>query len=284
MLRLMQLCLSPWFFLCIFPISSAANYGSTEDNRNFPLECKEILDRLARSSSVFTSCMLEKSQPWFSSCLSCAQHYQQMQSIYSQLQSSPGNQSVSCYDVFFYGAKINLLEEVYLNAVGVWKKPYCLACFEKPTDSNGELTLKNTTLKFFDRFDTYATCRNRYEKNASQLCQECRPAYERTKKLVTKRFESGLESTCIDVTDTWNKTQREWSVRFGCHIPATDTFLLGAFTSFILLLPLIFYLSVYLNSEHKRQTFDKMKRASTSAVMSDTEFEGEDEHEQVIFS
>ena len=72
-------------------------------------------------------------------------------------------------------------------------------------------------------------------------------------------FESGRESTCIDVIDTWNKTQREWSARFGCHVPAKDAFLLGAFTSFILLLPLIFYLSVYLNSEHKRQTFAKMK-------------------------
>ena len=57
-------------------------------------------------------------------------------------------------------------------------------------------------------------------------------------------------------------------MRFGCHVPAKDTFLLGAFTSFILLLPGIFYLSAYLNSDHKRQSYASMKVKLQGACLS----------------
>ena len=74
-----------------------------------------------------------------------------------------------------------------------------------------------------------------------------------------KHYEAGGESTCSDVSDLWNKTQRQWSVHFRCHVVPKDTFLLGAFTSVIFLLPVIFYISMYINSEVKRQSIDRMK-------------------------
>lgn len=255
----------------VFLLSTASSHFVLDDS--FPLECKEILDDLANSSSALTACMLEKSLPWFMSCRKCVHHFQQMQSVYSRLERSDLDKNVSCRDVFFYGAKINLVEEVYEDALRVWQLPDCAACFQEKTDVNGEWKLKNITGEFFRRFAEYANCREGHFPNATDLCRECRPPYEKTKRFFSTHFELSQKSICMDVSDTWNKTQREWSVRFHCHVSARDLFLLGTFTSFVLVLPVIFYLSIYLNSETQRQSFARMKRASESAVLSDVEFD-----------
>jgi len=170
-----------------------------------------------------------------------------------------------------------MFQEIYAKALSIWEKPRCYACFEDDADVNAEMTLKNLTVKFFRRMNAYSACRDQFYHNTSEICVQCRSAYDKIKKFVTKHYEAGGESTCSDVSDLWNKTQRQWSVHFRCHVVPKDTFLLGAFTSVIFLLPVIFYISMYINSEVKRQSIDRMKRASESAVMSDTEME--DDHD-----
>ena len=68
----------------------------------------------------------------------------------------------------------------------VWQRPDCAACFQEETDVNGEWELKNTTGEFFRRFAEYANCREGHFPNATDVCRECRPPYDNTKRFFCK--------------------------------------------------------------------------------------------------
>lgn len=247
--------------LLIGILSILVSNGSSE--RHFPGKCSEILDEIAITSSSLLACMLKSSFPWFESCRKCGEHYQQMQDVHSRLEETIMDGNISCRDLFYYGSKLNLVEEVYGDGLRAWQRPDCPACYEISGD-DGVLDLKNETVQFFRHFHEYFLCRQKHSNNASNICMNCRSAYDQTKTYFTDKMKSGLEASCLDVTDTWNKTQEEWSVEFGCPVYPKDVFLLAAFTTFILVLPIIFYVSIYLNSEVQRQSIDRMKRVSTS--------------------
>jgi len=231
-----------------------------------PPECLEILNGVASASAGLTACMLRNSQPWFTSCLSCKPYHSQLEEFYRRVfvaEQSLGN--ASCHDIFFYGSKLNLLENAYKNAIQMWVVPECFACYKcQNCDETNEVTRK-----FYDFYTEYLGCRQKHIHNMTRLCRSCRETYKTTRDYFEASFKQ--HGVCMDVLDTWNKTQREWSTHFRCRHHHTDPFLLGAFASVIFASPLVFYISVYLNSDAKVQTFERMKRISGEPIFSDDE-------------
>lgn len=64
---------------------------------------------------------------------------------------------------------------------------------------------------------------------------------------------SRVEFASCGVSFQMNTTHRLWSKSFNCSVPRAETVPVIAVSSFMLFLPIIFYLSSFLHSEQKKR-------------------------------
>ncbi|MEQ2253645.1 hypothetical protein ILYODFUR_034450, partial [Ilyodon furcidens] len=120
----------------------------------------------------------------------------------------------------------------------------------------------NDTLYFLTLLNQTVTCFEKYKQgNLTEVCKNCEVTYKGLNELY-----SGMEKNntlCIDLEDAMNTTRKLWSKTFACSNPREETVPVIAVSSFMLFLPIIFYLSSFLHSEQKKRKLIHPKRAKS---------------------
>ncbi|XP_061560492.1 osteopetrosis-associated transmembrane protein 1 isoform X2 [Phycodurus eques] len=154
------------------------------------------------------------------------------------------------------------LATTYMNISSeqdLWTKAACDHCI-----NDGFRSLTDDTLYFMSILNQTLTCFERYQQgNHTELCKNCKSAYKGLNELYSGMEKNG--TMCIDIEDGMNMTRRLWSKNFKCSLPREETVPVIAVSSFMLFLPIIFYLSSFLHSEQKKRKLIHPKRAKSYA-------------------
>nr|XP_006123235.1 osteopetrosis-associated transmembrane protein 1 [Pelodiscus sinensis] len=160
-----------------------------------------------------------------------------------------------------------------------WEKANCASCMKNNSEG-----LSNSTVEFLDLFNATLSCfehnfqgqaTHLVPSNRTEVCRNCNVTYKNLNALYNNMQKmTGLGShsehrtqLCIDVEDAMNITRRLWSRTFNCSVPCSDTVPVIAISSFILFLPVIFYLSSFLHSKQKKRILILPKRIQSSASL-----------------
>ncbi|KAG8011346.1 Dynein regulatory complex protein 1 [Nibea albiflora] len=209
--------------------------------------CSELLHIFGQRYVAYVNCLVPAARP-VKVCQSCFSSYGSLTEIFSNISSDqmgPGN--VSCRDSLLRSDRLMVVYVLYENLHDLWEKSDCNNCISK-----GFQNLTSDTLYFMNTLNLTLTCFEQYQqKNKSELCANCKADYRNLNVLY-----SGMEKNktmCIDIEDAMNMTRRLWSKNFNCSFPREETVPVIAVSSFMLFLPIIFYLSSFLHSEQKKR-------------------------------
>ncbi|XP_071335498.1 osteopetrosis-associated transmembrane protein 1 [Trachinotus anak] len=219
--------------------------------------CSELLHIFGQRYVAYVNCLIPAARP-VHVCLNCSSGYGSLLDIYANISSDqmgPGN--VSCRDSLLRSDQLMVVFLMYSNLESLWEKSNCKQCitngFQRPT---------NDTLYFMTTLNQTLTCFEKYQQgNHTELCKNCKSTYRDLNELYG-RMENNL-TLCIDIEDAMNMTRRLWSTHFNCSFPRTETVPVIAVSSFMLFLPIIFYLSSFLHSEQKKRKLIHPKRAKS---------------------
>ncbi|XP_010222368.1 PREDICTED: osteopetrosis-associated transmembrane protein 1 [Tinamus guttatus] len=160
-----------------------------------------------------------------------------------------------------------------------WEAANCANCLKNNSEG-----LSNSTEEFLDLFNKSLTCFEQNlqgetldlsSNNYTEVCKNCNATYRMLndrynylQRLNRQGGESGHSAhLCIDVEDAMNITRKLWSRTFNCSVPCSDTVPVIAVSSFILFLPVVFYLSSFLHSKQKKRILILPKRIQSNASL-----------------
>nr|XP_009921677.1 PREDICTED: osteopetrosis-associated transmembrane protein 1 [Haliaeetus albicilla] len=160
-----------------------------------------------------------------------------------------------------------------------WEAANCANCLKNSSEG-----LSNSTVEFLDLFNKSLTCFEHNlqgqtiylsPSNYTEVCKNCNETYKMLNDLynnLQRMNRQGGESghsahLCIDVEDAMNITRKLWSRTFNCSVPCSDTVPVIAVSSFILFLPIVFYLSSFLHSKQKKRILILPKRIQSNASL-----------------
>nr|XP_009675266.1 PREDICTED: osteopetrosis-associated transmembrane protein 1 [Struthio camelus australis] len=160
-----------------------------------------------------------------------------------------------------------------------WEAANCANCLKNSSEG-----LSNSTVEFLDLFNKSLTCFEHNlqgqtidlsPNNYTEVCKNCNATYKMLNDLynnLQRMNRQGGESghsahLCIDVEDAMNITRKLWSRTFNCSVPCSDTVPVIAVSSFILFLPVVFYLSSFLHSKQKKRILILPKRIQSNASL-----------------
>ncbi|XP_010880442.1 osteopetrosis-associated transmembrane protein 1 isoform X1 [Esox lucius] len=228
------------------------------ENLEFSEYCSELLAIFGQRYSAYTDCLVSAARP-VKLCQNCYGTYNELGKIYKNISSYQGPGNVSCRDSLLRSDRLMLVFLLYNNMKDIWRVSECDSCL------NQGLGLTNDTLYFMDTLNQSYRCFEKYQQqgNRSELCKECKATYKGLNELYS-RMEKNL-TLCIDIEDSMNMTRGLWSKEFNCSFPRAETVPVIAVSSFMLFLPIIFYLSSFLHSEQKKRKLIHPKRAKSNA-------------------
>ncbi|XP_074540703.1 osteopetrosis-associated transmembrane protein 1 [Halichoeres trimaculatus] len=219
--------------------------------------CSDLLHIFGERYVSYVNCLVPAARP-VKVCQSCYSGYGRLTETYLNISSDqvgPGNES--CRDSLLRSDRLMLVYVLYNNLKDLWGKSDCDNCITK-----GFQSLTNDTLYFMDILNHTLSC---FEKNSpgnhTELCTSCKNTYSQLNDLYTGMEKN--QSMCIDIEDAMNVTRRLWSKNFNCSFPRKETVPVIAVSSFMLFLPIIFYLSSFLHSEQKKRKLIHPKRAKS---------------------
>ncbi|KAM9154980.1 osteopetrosis-associated transmembrane protein 1 [Pangshura tecta] len=239
-----------------------------------PPECRELLVGFANSSVRLTGCLVRSARP-VRLCQSCYRHFQSVTEQLENITRAVGNSSESnCAKSLLMSDRVQLVVILSQFFNSTWEKANCANCLKNNSEG-----LSNSTIEFLNLFNTTLTCFERnfqgqaislVPSNHTEVCGKCNGTYRNLNALYNKMTEQGSEHRthlCIDVEDAMNVTRRLWSRTFNCSVPCSDTVPVIAVSSFILFLPVIFYLSSFLHSKQKKRILILPKRIQSNASL-----------------
>ncbi|KAF1376683.1 hypothetical protein PFLUV_G00214030 [Perca fluviatilis] len=222
--------------------------------------CSDLLHIFGQRYVAYVNCLVTAARP-VKVCQNCFSSYGSLMNIYTNISSDqmgPGN--VSCRDSLLRSDHLMLVYLLYSNMEDIWTKSACDNCIK------GFQSLTNDTLYFISTLNQTLTCFEKYQQgNHTELCKDCKNAYRDLNELYS-RMETNL-TMCIDIEDSMNMTRRLWSKNFNCSFPREETVPVIAVSSFMLFLPIIFYLSSFLHSEQKKRKLIHPKRAKSYTTL-----------------
>ncbi|XP_023266547.1 osteopetrosis-associated transmembrane protein 1 [Seriola lalandi dorsalis] len=223
--------------------------------------CSELLHIFGQRYVTYVNCLIPAARP-VHVCQNCFASYRSLLDIYANISSEqmgPGN--VSCKDSLLRSDRLMLVYLLYSNLEGLWTKSDCKYCI-----TEGLQSLTNDTLYFMMTLNQTLTCFEKYQQgNHTELCKNCKSSYKGLNELYS-RMENN-HTLCIDIEDAMNMTRRLWSKNFNCSFPREETVPVIAVSSFMLFLPIIFYLSSFLHSEQKKRKLIHPKRAKSYTTL-----------------
>ncbi|KAM7172131.1 osteopetrosis-associated transmembrane protein 1 [Macrochelys suwanniensis] len=244
-----------------------------------PPECRELLVGFANSSVRLTGCLVRSARP-VRLCQSCYRHFQSVTEQLENITRAVGNSSESnCAKSLLMSDRVQLVVILSQFFNSTWKTANCANCLKNNSEG-----LSNSTIDFLDLFNTTLMCFERnfqgqainlVSSNHTEVCRNCSQTYRNLNALynkMQKMTRQGSDSEhrtplCIDVEDAMNITRRLWSRTFNCSVPCSDTVPVIAVSSFILFLPVIFYLSSFLHSKQKKRILILPNRIQSNASL-----------------
>ncbi|KAJ0060916.1 hypothetical protein NL108_001758, partial [Boleophthalmus pectinirostris] len=152
-----------------------------------------------------------------------------------------------CRDSLLRSDRLMLVFLLFSNLEGIWEKSNCKNCISSEAPS-----LTNDTLYFLEKINQTYSCFDQYQQgNHTELCKNCKDTYRDLNTLYSEMEDNN--TMCIDIEDAMNATRRRWSKTFNCSFPREENVPIIAVSSFMLFLPIIFYLSSFLHSEQKKR-------------------------------
>ncbi|KAJ8009589.1 hypothetical protein DPEC_G00090440 [Dallia pectoralis] len=244
--------------------SSIGNYFALNLLSAFPENievnelCVELLGIFGQRYTAYANCLVPAARP-VKVCQNCYGAYNEVMKIYTNISSDQGTGNVSCRDSLLRSDRLMLVVRLYNNLGVIWSDSDCQSCV-----SPDLLSLTNDTLHFMDTFNQTIGCFEKYQQqgNHSVLCKECKATYKVLNDLYSRMEKN--HTLCIDIEDSMNITHRLWSTNFNCSFPREETVPVIAVSSFMLFLPIIFYLSSFLHSEQKKRKLIHPKRAKSN--------------------
>lgn len=237
-------------------LSANSEYSDISQN------CKELLDTFGQQYVTYVDCLVPAARP-VKVCQNCFASFEMLNKTYSNISSdNVGAGDKSCRDSLLRSDRLMLVYLLFSNLDDIWKKSNCKQCISSDIPS-----LTNDTLYFLAVFNQTYTCFDQYQQgNFTELCKNCKNTYRDLSTLY-----SGMSKNltlCIDIEDAMNVTRKRWSKDFNCSFPLEENVPIIAVSSFMLFLPIIFYLSSFLHSEQKKRKLIHPKRAkSYSSLM-----------------
>ncbi|XP_050828516.1 osteopetrosis-associated transmembrane protein 1 isoform X2 [Serinus canaria] len=208
-------------------------------------ECRSLLAAFAEGSAALTGCLARRARP-VRLCQGCHGHYRRLLAQYDSIARAVGNSSEShnCAKSILTSDRLHIVVTLSEFFNETWEAANCANCLKNNSEG-----LSNSTEEFLDLFNKSLTC---FEHNLQRLNRQ------------------GGESAhsahlCIDVEDAMNITRKLWSRTFNCSLPCSDTVPVIAVSSFILFLPIVFYLSSFLHSKQKKRILILPKRIQSNA-------------------
>ncbi|XP_005802669.1 osteopetrosis-associated transmembrane protein 1 [Xiphophorus maculatus] len=231
--------------------------SSFPDDLEFSEYCTELLRLFGQRYVAFVNCLVPAARP-VRVCQNCSPGYSSLSEVFLNISSDKlGPANESCRDSILRSDRLMLVFLLYGSLDTIWKKSNCKQCVT--TDLTGP---NNDTLYYLTLLNQTITCFEKYkEGNHTELCKNCKNAYKGLNDLY-----SGMEKNstlCIDLEDSMNMTRKLWSKNFACSLPREETIPVIAVSSFMLFLPIIFYLSSFLHSEQKKRKLIHPKRAKS---------------------
>ncbi|XP_061560491.1 osteopetrosis-associated transmembrane protein 1 isoform X1 [Phycodurus eques] len=221
--------------------------------------CSELLRLFGQRYVAYVNCLVPAARP-VKVCQNCFGAYGSLATTYMNISSEqlgPGNES--CRDSLLRSDRLMLVYLLFDNLQDLWTKAACDHCI-----NDGFRSLTDDTLYFMSILNQTLTCFERYQQgNHTELCKNCKSAYKGLNELYSGMEKNG--TMCIDIEDGMNMTRRLWSKNFKCSLPREETVPVIAVSSFMLFLPIIFYLSSFLHSEQKKRKLIHPKRAKSYA-------------------
>uniref|UniRef100_A0A8C3PU99 Osteoclastogenesis associated transmembrane protein 1 n=1 Tax=Chrysolophus pictus TaxID=9089 RepID=A0A8C3PU99_CHRPC len=200
---------------------------------------------------------------------------------YGDIARAVGNSSEShnCAKSILTSDRLQVVVTLSAFFNDTWEAANCANCIK-----NNSEELSNSTQEFMDLFNKSLTCfehnlqgqaMDLSPNNYTEVCKNCNGTYKNLSDLYNKLQrlnrhgdESGHSAhLCIDVEDAMNITRKLWSRTFNCSVPCSDTVPVIAVSSFILFLPIVFYLSSFLHSKQKKRILILPKRIQSNASL-----------------
>ncbi|XP_070705251.1 osteopetrosis-associated transmembrane protein 1 [Pempheris klunzingeri] len=252
---------SPVFKPAVNSVFSLNLLSSFPEDLEISDYCSELLHVFGQRYVAYVNCLVPAARP-VKVCQNCFSRYGSLIDTYNNISSDqvgPGNES--CRDSLLRSDRLMLVYLLYSNVEVVWRKSDCDNCISK-----GFHSLTNDTLNFMTILNQTLSCFEKYQQgNHSELCKNCKNTY-RDVNLLYGSMEKN-HTLCIDIEDAMNMTRKLWSKNFNCSFPREETVPVIAVSSFMLFLPIIFYLSSFLHSEQKKRKLIHPKRAKSYTTL-----------------
>ncbi|XP_015282967.1 PREDICTED: osteopetrosis-associated transmembrane protein 1 [Gekko japonicus] len=241
-------------------------------------ECRELLAAFTNSSVKLTGCLVRSARP-VRLCQNCYRQFREINDQLENITRAVGNTSESskCAKSLLMSDRLQIVVILSKFFNDTWEKANCANCLKNNSEG-----LSNSTVMFLALFNASLTCfeHNLQEQegslvnNYTQVCKNCSVTYKNLNALYKRMQESKQQHDaeeqshlCIDVEDAMNITRRLWSRTFNCSVPFSDTVSVAAVSSFILFLPVIFYLSSFLHSKQKKRILILPKRIQSTTSL-----------------
>ncbi|KAM9798164.1 osteopetrosis-associated transmembrane protein 1 [Neosynchiropus ocellatus] len=223
--------------------------------------CHQLLQIFGERYVSAVTCLVPAARPVLV-CQNCFPSFRGLVDTYTNIssdQAGPGNES--CRDSLIRSDRLMLVYMLYSSLDNIWTKSDCDNCL-----TEGQHSLTNATLNFIALHNQTISCfEQNQQKNHSELCINCNNTYKRLNDLYSRMEKN--HTLCIDIEDAMNVTRRMWSKVFSCSFPLEETVPVIAVSSFMLFLPIIFYLSSFLHSEQKKRKLIHPKRAQSQSSL-----------------
>ncbi|XP_073348905.1 osteopetrosis-associated transmembrane protein 1 [Pagrus major] len=247
---------SPVFKPAVDPIFSLNLLSSFPEDLEVSDYCSELLNIFGQRYVAYVSCLVPAARP-VKVCQKCFSLYGSLKETYVNISSETGPGNVSCGESLLRGDRLMVVNQLYINLKELWDNSNCDNCITK-----GFQRLTNDTLYFMNTLNQTYDCFDKYRQgNHTELCKNCKSTYQELNELYSRMEKN--QTMCIDIEDSMNMTRSLWSTHFNCSVPREETVPVIAVSSFMLFLPIIFYLSSFLHSEQKKRKLIHPKRAKS---------------------
>eukprot|EP00066_Takifugu_rubripes_P006853 XP_003971934.2 PREDICTED: osteopetrosis-associated transmembrane protein 1 [Takifugu rubripes] len=226
------------------------------EDQEISVYCRNLLGIFGQRYVASIDCFVPAARP-VKVCQNCFSAYGSLGDIYVNISDKTGPGNESCKEILLHSDRLMLLDLLHNSLSDIWTQSNCDRCI-----TTGYRSLTNDTLVFLATLNQTLTCFEKNQQdNQTELCKSCKGIYGELNKLYNRLDKS--QAVCIDMEDSMNTTHRLWSTSFNCSVPRAETVPVIAVSSFMLFLPVIFYLSSFLHSEQKKRKLIHPKRAKS---------------------
>ncbi|XP_062896876.1 osteopetrosis-associated transmembrane protein 1 [Mobula hypostoma] len=231
------------------------------EDRAVDPRCRQLLNEFGESCSTVVSCAVKNARP-VRICEKCLSQFHNFWDVFANL--SKDSENVSCSTQLLRSDRLQIVLMTRNSLQSIWTKSQCDACLNEnktapSTDTVIFKKLLNDSLNCFEQHSS----KHPVHSNYSEICIKCKVSYKNLTEYYD-RMEKNNE-LCIDIIDAMNLTRQLWSKTYNCTVRCNDIVPVIAVSTFLLFLPVIFYLSSFFHSEQKKLKLIEPKRLRHSS-------------------